>query len=267
MAWGKKRSFKKKVRRTFKKRVRKVPLKKLVKKIMRQQVETKSLQMFNENQSVYSVANPTQYAGGLAIIPLGLQPGSLSLFQGLGDGQRVGNKMNLVSARVKGCIVPNPYNATTNPTPKPLQVKLFFFYNKLDSSSTPNPPLDFYQNGTGVAGFTNSLIDLWRPINTNKYRVLTTRSFKLGYAKYDGTGFSSDNQAYSNNSFKLNCNFSVNLGKLIQKSYNYNDNSADPAGRHLWMMFVTAWADDSAMADTYIPAQYTMMQELKYKDA
>lgn len=228
--------------------------------------ETKQLESYSLGVSVVSVTS-TAFAAGTSVIPLGLQPGALVLNQGTGQGQRVGNKVSISSATFKGTVFPAQYGAATNVSPHPMQIRLWIFYDKENPTSNPLPDSgDFFQSGNIAAGFSNGLADLWRPINTDRWRILASRTFKLGYAAYSGTGSNADPQFYSNNDFKLNQNFSINFAKLIPKLATFDDNVGDAMQRQCYAMFCPFYADGTPVAFSTVPAIVSYMQQVSYKD-
>lgn len=229
--------------------------------------ETKCLQMYNLGATVPSVISP-QFAIGSNIIPLGLQPGALQLNQGTGQGQRVGNKVSVVSSYFRGVLYPQQQNATTNPLPKPVQIKMWIFYDKDNPTDVPNPEIadDFFQDGNTSTGFSNGLPDLFRPVNTDRWRILASRVFKVGTAVYSGSGPNVAAQYFANNDFKFNCSFSVNLAKCIGRTATFDDNVGDAVQRQAYAMFLPYNADGSAIADDGIPAAVSYMQALNFKD-
>lgn len=241
--------------------------KRAVRTQLRRAAETKSSQRFNLGQNLVP-SNATTFAAN--IIELG--PGvTMPIAQGTGQGNRVGNRIETVRHVFKGTIVPYPQDSTTNPNPQPLVVKMWIFYDKTDPTAVPNPiTYPFFQDGNGVAGFSNDLIDTWRPVNTDRYRVLCARTFKLGFSEYAGTAASTLNQgqyqAYSNNDFKLNCGFRINLTKYQIKKIRFNDANNEPMTRRMFCMWQPVAASGIQMTSTWIPCGVQYMEDYKYKD-
>lgn len=194
--------------------------------------------------------------------------GSFNIAQGTSQSQRIGNRIRITNCRLKGTIVPNPYNATTNPGPQPCVVQMFIFYDKTATTSYPIPFTnnDFFQFGSTATGFSNDLVDTWAPINTDRYRVVYRRQWKVGFATNAGTGANAGQQQFANNDFKLNCHFNVNVTKWLVKNVVYRDNNIDPSTRGLWFTFVACAADGSNYGSAIIPAHYQYTQDLDYTD-
>lgn len=242
-------------------------LRRVVKSVITRVAETKTAQRYNLGQSVVP-ANATTFQAN--IIELG--PGSsMVISQGSGQGQRQGNQITTVSHTFKGNLVAFPWNTTTNPNPRPLNVKMWIFYDKTDPVALPQPvTLPFFQEGSGVVGFANDLVDMWRPINTDRYRVLTSKTFKLGFSQNAGTATSTSNQgqfqAYSNNDYKMNCAFSFNLTKHQVKKIRYNDANNEPTTRRMFCMVQPVDATGGTLDQTWIPCGISYMEDFRYKD-
>lgn len=258
----------KRVKKTLKRKyVRKSSIKRVVKDVIHRAAETKTIQRYNLGQNLVP-SNAATFQSN--IIELG--PGvNMVISQGAGQGQRLGNRIETVSHTFKGNLVAYPQDATTNPNPRPLQVKMYIFYDKTDPVALPQPvTFPFFQDGSGVVGFANDLVDTWRPINTDRYRILYQRTFKLGFSEYAGTAASTTNQAlfqaYANNDYKLNCPFSVNLTKHQIKKIRYNDTNNEPTTRRLFCMFQPIDATGGTLTATWQPCGVSYMEDYRYKD-
>ena len=228
----------------------------------------------DKDASVLSLSQNLVSSSGLGfdtqnVIDCGISTAGVQIFQGTGQGQRVGNKIKVKSITFKGTLVPLPYNVTSNIVPRPSQVKIWIFYDKENPTVPPTPQADFFQNGNSVNAFQNDLVDLWLPVNTDKYRVLTTKTFKLGYASYgqaaDGV-YPSVIGINNNNDFKLNANFSFDLTKHYPKIVDFRDNNGDPSTRGLWAMFAYSCADGTQYSPSQICMNVAYMTSVKYED-
>jgi len=265
----KKRATKK---RTYKRKsyAKKTSMKKMVKREIARNIENKTFQVFNDSHDIL----PSNSGGfDSQIIPVTPFGGAyLTITQGTGQGQRIGNRIKIKKLKFKAIIYPVGYNATTNPTPAPCQIKLWFFYDKEETQSIPTPQgsADFLQYGNTSLGFGNRLFDHLAPENTDRYRVLCTRTVKIGYAEYGGTGATGSlplqgNQ--TNNDFKLNATVSVDLTKYCVKNVVFRDTSATPSTRGIFMMAQPVYANGNAIAAATIPARMNWLQEIDYEDA
>lgn len=268
MAYKKRRTFKKK--RTFKKRSapKKRALRRVIRKVIARESETKTKQQFVANKLLYPT-NHVMFPDNC--IPLGPNSSYLGITQGTGQGNRVGNKITTTKLLLKGVIEPSPWASGTNDNPRPMRMKMVIFYDREDPNALPVPGSTFFQDGSSTTGFTNTLMDFIKPFNTDRYRIMKQQTFKLGYAAYTGTAtvVSSQgaNQAYTNNDFKLNCDFTMDLTKYYPKEVKFNDNLSDPMTRGLYCLWYFVAADGSPMPSTYQPADVSFMQTYQYKDA
>lgn len=270
MGYRKKRTTKTTWRKKSKKRSSKKRsgVKKLIRREIARQTENKCIQHYDFDQRLYTIGNvsfPTDN-----VFPLGPDAIGLVLDQGPGQGERIGNKVRTKSLMFKGTLCCLPYDGTFNPQPQPLTVKLWIFYDKTTPTATPNVQAagDFFQFGDSVKGFQGDLTDQWSPVNTDRYRVVTTRTFKLGYASFNsGTGGVPTYGNFANNDYKLNCSFSINLSKYYPKVVTFRDGSTTPSSRGLWAMFTYAPANGGVLSPTYYCAGLQWMQNFVYEDA
>lgn len=266
--YKRRRSYAKK--RTYKRRasVRRVPVavKKFVSRALSKNTEDKSYQSYNLQQDIYP-SNSTQFDS--VVTPLAPDAVGLTLSQGAGQGQRIGNRIKIKKLTIAGVMHPTPYNATTNPTPAPIQIKMWIFYDKENPTLTPTPRADgdFLQFGNGVSGFQNDLMDLYAPVNKDRYSILWTGITKLGYASYTGTGALPQSGNLSNNDFQLNSNFAIDLTKMVPKYYDFRDTATNPTTRGLYMMCQAVYANGAQMASATIPAQMSYVQNVVFEDA
>lgn len=259
-------------KRTYKKRpassVKTATIKRMVRSEIARNIENKTKQQYVYTKNLYSTANPLFSDN---VIPLGPDAATMSIPQGTGQGTRISNRIKTKKLMFKGTITPLPYDATSNPNPRPLQLKMVIFYDKSNPTFLPSVFSDFFQNGSSSIGFQNDLVDMWAPYNTDQYRILTVRNFKLGYSQYAGTAGTPATQgayqAWSNNDFKMNANFKVNLTKFYPKYVKFNDNSNDPTTRGLYCIFYMSLADGQAAGGSWIPANVQFMQDYVFEDA
>ena len=94
---------------------------------------------------------------------------------------------------------------------------------------------------------------MWSPINNDRYKVVATRQYKLGYAENAGSGPTPNAQYFANNDFKLNANFSIDLTKHYIKQIKFNDGSTAPTTRGLFMIMSYAPANGSLLELAFVP--------------
>ena len=249
-------------------RTKRMPIKKLIKREIAKNVENKTFQYLDD---VYDILPSNSPGFDANIVPVAPAAGGfLTISQGLGQGQRIGNRIKIKKLTVSGVIIANPYNATTNPTPAPVQVKVWFFYDKEEWNAVPTPQTagDFLQFGNTSLGLQNQLYDHSMPINNDRYKVLTTRVFKVGYASFNGATGGVPLQGYfANNDFKLNCNFKVDLTKYAIKNVEFRDTATTPTTRGIFMMMQPVYANGSQIPSAIIPCRCVYMNSVVYEDA
>jgi len=267
------RKFAKKRRSTFKRRVAKrrvakrPALKRMIRREIARNVENKRAQYYNYDKRLYATGNvsfPTDN-----IFPVCVDPNAIVINQGVGQGQRVGNTIKTKKLVFKGTIVPFPYDATFNPQPLPMQGKMYIFYDKTEPTDVPNPQAaaDFFQNGNTTKGFQNDLADMWSPVNTDRYRILAVRHFKVGYQQYTGTGSIPTQGNFANNDFKMNVNFNIDLTRHHPKIVKFNDTLTTPTTRGVYCMVQYVWANGGAMPTTNYSIGMQYMLDYQYEDA
>lgn len=262
-AYAKKRTYK---RKSY---ARKTSVKKMVKREIARNVENKNFTDFTQSWDIVPSTSP---GFDSQIFPVSPATSFLTIPQGTGQGQRVGNKIKIKKLKFSGVIYPMPYNATTNLTPAPVQIKMWLFYDKEEPQTIPTVRAnnDFMQFGDSSISMQNILFDLYTPENKDRYKVLKTKMFKLGYAQYGGTGATGSlplQGNLSNNDFKLNCNFSIDLMPYIVKDVNFRDTATNPTTRGLFCMFQPVYANGSTIASNQVPARTDFMMNMEYEDA
>lgn len=263
-----KRSYRKKSstkRRVYKRKsAPKATFAKRVKTVISRMAENKT-QNFRAGMNLYHYTAPNW---GLSVVPCTPDTLFLSIQQGVGQGDRIGNSIKVKSLKLTGVVRPLPYSATTNPEPSPLYLKLFFLTRK-DNPANIFPNLgDLFQYGNSAESPGNSTLlqNMNRQINTDSWMVHTTRTFKLGYANYGGTGGSLDSQLHANNDFKLNHFINVDLTKYCVKTLKFNDNTTDPNTRNIVMYPVIYTANGANLANNSITARMEYALDIVYED-
>lgn len=266
--YGRKKVAPKRKTTTRRKVARKTVIKSIVKQEIARNTENKCRQFIKTDQNLYGAGASAANLDVNNVLYLSPNSLSLDIYQGVSQGDRVGNKIKIKKLNFKGTLVPLP-PGTDYPELRPLQIKMFLFYDRTEPQSIPTPNVnsDFFQfNGTSI-GIADDLTSMWMPVNTDKYRVLATRMFKLGWSSAINFGSGVNGyRNYSNNDFNLNCNFSIDLTKHLVKEITYRDNNADPTTRGLYCMFVITNAAGQPIGSGQ-PASLRYMLDCEYEDA
>jgi len=269
MAYKKfKRTFKRKssrrpLRKAFKKSPKVQSIKRMIQTQIARNTETKIEEMINIDRSIYSTSSANFPDNVITLGP----SGDLQVTQGVTQGERIGNKITTKSLWLRGTICPKTYDATTNPFPIPQVVKIVIFYDKTDPTTLPSVGTNFFQNGSANAGFQNDLVDMWRPINTERYHICCSRTLKIGHAINQGSGSLPAWSQYSNNDFQMAGNFKINLTKYYPKKVVFDENSTTPTTRQLFCLFYCAAGSGQQNGNAWIPLTAQYAQSYKFTDA
>lgn len=270
MAYRRKSNYRRRApkRRPAKRMPRKAAVKRIVRREISRNQEVKTKQSFVSNVQLF----PTTAASFASnVIQVGPNSANLVVSQGTGQGNRVGNQIITKRLVFSGRLTPQGWDTTLNPNPRPLAVKMLVLYDREDDNTAPVPGSTFFQDGNTTVGFAGTLMDMVKPINADRFRILAQRTFKLGFAAYTGTATTPANQsqwqAYTNNDFKLNCEFRLDLTKYYPKRVKFNDTTSDPTTRGLWVFFYYIDATGAVIPSTQVNALVHYMQDYKYTDA
>lgn len=287
--YRRKRSFKGKTATKVRKAIRRAkraPLRKMIKAEIHRQIENKTIQTVS---AIY-IPTTTDNTSGVQInnAIIRLTPSSTlsyQIAQGDGQGQRSGNQITTRKMVIRGVMTAEPYDVAQNPGPVPVVVRMHLMYDKrtpngIDPSNnnevnpTPQSPNnDFFQFGNTVTGFQGTNLDQMQTINTDRYAVLASKTFKIGYQRYDGTTTSTNataaQQFYTNNDFKMQVPLRWNVTKHMPKKIKFNDASTSPNCRGLYLMSYAVPATGAAVtAATPVPqCLFRFTLDYQYEDA
>lgn len=188
--------------------------------------------------------------------------------QGVGQGQRIGNKIRVKRSWVKGIIHPSIFDPSVNLQPLPIQIRMIIFKDKFNRTSQPPAvALDLFQQGSSFLAPQNDLVDMILEFNRDRYQIYHDQVMKLGNADYSGTGAVPAFQEFTNNDFSYNCEFKVETTKFLPKTIDYNDASNSPMTDSLWMIFLPVWANGGQMPSNTQVCQMSWTAVLQYTDA
>lgn len=239
-------------------------VRRIAKKVVSAQAENKTVQFFTTNQRIYPSGSASF---GSSIFPVSPYTGYLEIPQGVGQGNRIGNKIKVKSIRFKGTLWPRPYDPTDNPNPVPCQIVFWFFINRSTPNATPTSVTGFLQDGDSSRNLSGQLSDLMSRVNNDQYKFLGRRIFKIGYSAYEGTGIQPAFQAYNNNDFKLNQKFNIDITKMAIKNCIYNDDvSNSPRSRGVFCMAQAIAADGSILPNNTSPVNMAYELTCSYED-
>jgi len=241
------------------------PLKIAIERVITRNEEKKTNNFYSNGNSIQGVAG-----GGWSTSPIPICPNStgFQIPQGTGQGQRIGNQIKVKKMILKVILQANPYNLTTNPTPQPFQCRMILMKDKLGPTSTPtNLTTELFNSSSTSIGPTNDLVDMLLPINKDRYQIYFDEVIKVGPQFYTGSGQNANYGSGSNNDFLLNPLIEVDCTKFIPSKVQFDDTSSNPTSHGLWLLFIPANSDGTAILSTTVVGGYTYSTELDFTDA
>lgn len=256
------KTYKKVVKKAVQK-YKKKQLTKFIKKVMTRKVETKIADPYTQSNIALLPYDTTNNKFGIEIPMTNILS---TITQGTGQGQRIGNRINVVSMTMKGYVVCQrstlPTNANGNIYLKFLWVRRKNNLLPINSASSSN----FFQNGNSTVSPNNQPSDILRQINRDVYNVYTSRMFKLGFSDGGVSATTIPNGDAPNNDFKVSKMFKVSLSKHINKII-YDDNTAIPNNWGCYLVPLMCYADGTAIGPSTLPnVELNFDLECKYKD-
>jgi hypothetical protein len=263
---SKKRVYKKRTPFSFRK---KVPQKKYIARICKKVISRTAETKLNSYRQAVSLMSPPsiiwQGDNTIALTPY-TGTRSIQIGQGTAFNQRLGNKITTKSLILSFQIFPLIYNATTNPTPKPLNIYIWIYKKKSEPTLLNDDTSDFFKWQAGTEGIAGEMSDFTKVINKENYIVYKKLMFKVGTGDVSGTGAVPGAQYYTNNDYKYNVMRKINLTKYCPKLISFQDNSSAPMTPLLQMTMEVVTADGYPLPNTYIPAQLRYQLDYYYQD-
>lgn len=227
-------------------------MRKIAKKEVNKLAEHKEFKVGASNQPLYSFpSTPT--------IPNNFNSNNIldtsfayqGIKQGTGEGDRVGNEINLSQFRFSYVI---NYNAAVT---QPQFVRMWVLTYKFDPNNATTSDVwsgmqfgitnanNFFDNGNSAGGMLGSLLDLISPVNTDVWTVHKCRTFKIGCATSPSGGTTT-----GNNDFKYAVRGHVDLLKYHAKKIKYNDTASTSFNKKIFIVFECLAADGTLVNDT-----------------
>lgn len=182
-----------------------------------------------------------------------------SISQGTGQGDRIGNKIQVKSVVFRGYL----YSVSDGSTGGvPTNVTMYIGKCKNSISVPTYAQLSaLYQAGdTTFSPTDNNLSSLYR-VNNDIFTIYKTRRFKIGGAS-PASGY------VANNDYKALQRFSIDVTKYIPKNILYNDLPTPITNAGLYVWFVISNYNDNAITASYIPqVQWTAVTEARFTDS
>lgn len=166
------------------------------------------------------------------------------MVQGTSQQTRIGNAVHVKKLTFRGIMAPNPYNATSNPAPNPIMVRMLILSTKRNVAGQSIADIynicnnTLFANGSTSLGMLGTLYDVITPYNNDVVTVHFYKTFKLGYENYSGvTGGADVGHTKASNDYKLNHKFSINCAKYINRTLRFNDNAGGTTSRQVYIVF------------------------------
>lgn len=209
-----------------------------------------------------NIATP---AGGV-FYQLDLSPNNsnLTIPQGTGQGNRVGNKVRVVKATLKYILQPYPYDAILNSVPQPQDVRMIISSTKGQTQNAP-PLASFMQYGNTSQTAAGYSVDMLTPVNRDTQTVYKDWRHKVGASAVPTVAGTNATYFSYNNDYKLNVMKTVDLTKFYPKNIDYNDTTVLPTDRGVFLNVLTDDWDGTTSASTY-SLKMTYMINVIYED-
>jgi len=204
----------------------------------------------------------------LNALPLLPYTGYMTISQGVGASDRVGNSIRVRKLTLSYSLHPTPYDATTNNLPRPLEI-VFYLGHTRDSPGILPTSSDiniFFQNNNTTSAPTGSLFDLVTPINSDYFTIVKQWKHKIGYANQSSIP-TTNSFNFTNNDYKYNVVKKLDLTKFASKLLKFNDNTATVQGKNLFLMYQTINCDGTISSASQITAIFNAVVCLDYEDA
>jgi len=242
-----------------------VGVKKYVKKMIHTQIENKSVQINGGPVSFGNVLESPDF-NAYPMLPLATY---WTINQGSGAGNRVGNIIKTRKVMLNYVLYPLPYDAGTNATPQPSEVRLMLGYVKNTPSFAPiaGDINQLFNAGSTSQAPVGTLKDLISVYNNDYWAIKKSWTHKLGYASSTGTGGNAGQEFYANNDFKYNIVRKLNITKHCPSTCVFNDTSGTTNTKNLFFMFYAVAANGLSYSNIALPCRIDFWIDYVYEDA
>lgn len=235
-------------------------VKKYVKKQIHRNIENKTRINYEQNKSIVLNGTPASTTYPLII----------STPQGTDAYSRTGNVIRCVKGTWKCCINLLSYNATTNPQAVPCWVKIWVLkdlknngqLSQMDTTAYGN----LFESNLGSIPLQYGPNDLNFAINKDYFRVITTRTFKLGVTSAFNAGVPVNAGSYFDNS-QMAKQITINWGKYVRKMLKFNDSTTYCQNDNLYFVIQTVPADGSSVGSGNALCEIHYVNTMEFEDA
>jgi hypothetical protein len=231
----------------------------------------------------YGTLNPICLQAGVASLSQNcytLTPGSANftdgcniIVKGVNQGERIGDEIKVRSVSFRYQINPKPYNATTNPTPEPKVVILYFVSPKVGQAFGTNATSYISNNSTSnffdsdittEAGFEGNMADMLKKLDKDNYTVYKIKMHKVYYSGVSGTGSQTAVYGYANNDFKFMAKGKITLG---HRNVAYNSSNNNPQIQPVYCIIQVLNADGTTPPASRQGIDFRLNNTIYYTDA
>lgn len=194
---------------------------------------------------------------------------AISIAQGTGQGDRIGNKISVKKATLKMTSWVLPYNAISNQVPTPFVMDVHIYTPKLALGPPSQSTLgNYFQFGDTSVAPTGNVVDLNYDANGDAYTEYKRVNFKLGYAAFVANpGGLGPNGYYSNNDSEMFDVRSIDLTPYFPKTIDWSDTTAAPYSKSVCMWLQCVAQDGTTNNSGTFSAQANYQVILEYTDA
>lgn len=217
-----------------------------------------------ERKSWFDYASNIQIVGASNSLPVFryLLP---TVAQGTGFSGRIGSKISVKRAVIHGHVNILPYNASTNPNPIPIYVKMWLVscktINTNTLSSTPITSVFFDVVNTTVS-FQGNMLDMEFTIDKQTWTLYAQKTIKLGAGYASSTGPTGTGGYYDNS--PMSVPWSFNYTKHL-KMLDFNESTNTPTNKNLFLIFQAVNADGTNSSG-YSSAEFHYNTRIDYED-
>lgn len=184
--------------------------------------------------------------------------------QGMGDGDRIGAKINCKKSYIRGFVNINQYDAVTNSASLPIYVKMWLFSIKYVNTNTLSSAAlvatDFFKTTNSNTGFQGTMRDMVLEPNNDIITVYKTKTVRLGTTSY--TSGVSQVSSFMDNS-AMSAPFYFNTTKIV-KMLKFNESTTYATNKNLFLAFQ---AVSCSSASTVTPAEIHYNNYISFEDA
>lgn len=217
-----------KSKRTARRPAKRVSFAARVKKVIKRDAEHK----INE----YTGASPLFHYNSSSvnfdtnIVPMSPYTGLVQINQGVTQGTRIGNSVRTVKCMAKIWITARNQDGTFNPTPTPQDVRIMVVKSKANPTVLTNTGGlgNLFQFGGASMAPTGTIYDLLQDVNTDVWTKCYDKVFKIGNSSYTGTAANPGSNYFTNNDYKMNYIFKIDMTKHYAKLVKFNDTGSAP---------------------------------------